>query len=1156
MNICTIIARNYAAHARVLGESFKRAHPDGTFSVLVVDDPTGFIDSAEEPFEVLAIDEIGIDDPERMAASYDVMELSTAVKPWLLRHLLKRPGVETVAYLDPDIRIFGSIEEIAHRAREHGVVLTPHFTAPLPRDEHKPSEEDILIAGTYNLGFIGLGDGETTHALLDWWSERLEHHCLNDPEQGRFVDQRWIDLAPGIWPGIDVLRDPTFNVAYWNLPTRRLEIDGEGYLVDGEPLRFFHFSGFDPLRPGELSRHQNRIDVTHDPALSRICGEYAAELLAQGFKEVRDWPYGWDEMANGIHLDRPARSVHRNAVEAGALGDSVFTELGAARFTSYLTDSESESNGHQLVNRYAQALWDTRPDFRDIFPNIDGDKGADFVSWLRDTARDTGISTALLPKAAQSENGQTSTPTPKKPTRTEAKPGVNIVGYISSERGVGEAARQMHTALISGGVPATTIDTPADPDKISTALSTLVERDHPYDVNLICVNADMLPLVATGLGEDFFTDRRTAGLWFWEVSTFPDHWLRSFDHLDEVWVASDYIARALRPLAPIPVETVRLPVTPGDPDEATRAELGMPEGFCFLFIFDYRSVFKRKNPLGLIRAFCDAFEPGEGPSLVIKSICGDEFPVQRDTLAAAARDRPDIHLVEETLTVGEKNAMIARCDCYVSLHRSEGLGLTMAEAMYFGKPVIATAYSGNLDFMTASNSYLVPHTMVEIGTDAPPYPPDGEWAEPDLDSASSLMRQVFENPQAAAERGRCAAADIGHTHSLQAACDRLEERVTAGRLRRLSARIQALEREYPPSHEGDGRHQLDRLVDLGGAPPRQDVGRVRNMAKRLYMRVLQPYTAYQQRVNENTMAALDELEEQLDTLREAISGSFSETVVVEGSINSQTAATHDRLRNLTDDVIRNRSRIARVDELVWAAGAQPYMANDQLGHHDHPILGETIGFRNDPEHFSHGYRDFEDIFRGSEEMIRNRQRSYLKLIADHAPVLDAGCGRGEFLDLLKEQRIEARGVDLDPDMVLRCHEKGLENVEHGDLLDALEQTEPHSLGAVFSAQVIEHLGYENLKRFLELSHTRLKPGGLLIAETVNPHSASALKAFWVDPTHAHPLFPETMLALCAQLGYAAGDIFAPIGSGDWNVDRTRVGEYAIVATAPVAKPEL
>jgi glycosyltransferase involved in cell wall biosynthesis/SAM-dependent methyltransferase len=1128
VNICTIIARNYAAHARVLAESFRAVHPDGTCSVLVIDDPTGYLDPAAEPFELVTIDQIGLPDAERMAATYDVMEFSTAVKPWLLRHLLDRPGVDAVAYLDPDIRIFNPIDEIERRAREHGVVLTPHFTEPLPRDDLKPSEEDILIAGTYNLGFIGLGGGETTDSLLEWWSERLEKHCINNPAQGHFVDQRWIDLAPGLWPGIDVLRDPAFNIAYWNLATRALSFEDGEYRVDGLPLRFFHFSGFDPRRPAELSKHQTRVDVKSNPALVRICAEYAEELLGHGFEETIRWPYGWDETANGVKLDTAARLIYREAVEAGELTGSVFDREGADLFLEYLlTDS-----GSGATNRYTQALWDSRPDLRKAFPDPRGADAGPFAAWLETSAAAEEISAALIPQIPRRRTVPASNGRPPRPALPD--PGINVVGYISSARGVGEVARQIHSALRAGGVPATTIDTPAEPDKIKTALAHLPADAYPYDLNLICVNADMLPAVATALGGEFFRDRTTAGLWFWEVSHFPEMWKGSFDYVDEVWVGSEHIAEALRPVAPVPVHTVRLPVVPAPPEELSRAELGMPEGFCFLFVFDYRSVFRRKNPLGLVEAFCRAFEPGSGPSLAIKSICGDEFPAEREELAAAVEGRPDIHLLEDTVSAGAKNAMIAGCDCYVSLHRSEGLGLTMAEAMYFGRPAIATGYSGNLDFMTAQNSFLVPYEMAEIGPDAHPYPADKEWAEPDLEAAAALMRRVYEHPAEAIVRGERAEEDLRRTHSASAARESIEARLDQARRGRLLGRM------LPPTHdqaaEGapeGGRAQLEHLLSFGGPPSRADAGRLQASAKNAYMRLLRPYTAYQQRINDNTAASLDEL-------RSAV----AEALRMESGLDA-------RLRALAEEIYANRKRIAKAEELVQAAGATPYMSDERLASQNNPLLGETLGFRPSREREKGaGYRGFEDLFRGSEEMIRERQQVYLDLIADHQPVLDGGCGRGEFLELLAERGIEARGVDLDATMIERCREKGLENAEQADLLEALERAPAASLGTIFSAQVIEHLGYEQLQRLLELGLSRLKPGGLLIAETVNPHSAAALKAFWVDPTHVRPLFPETMLALCEEAGYAAGDVFAPVGTGSWERDRTRAGEYALVAVAP------
>ncbi len=630
------------------------------------------------------------------------------------------------------------------------------------------------------------------------------------------------------------------------------------------------------------------------------------------------------------------------------------------------------------------------------------------------------------------------------------------------------------------------------PEDISEALEGLAEDEHPYDLNLICVNADMLPVVATALGRRFFEGRHSTGIWFWEVSHFPEQWRHSFDYVDEVWVASEHIADALRPLSSKPVHTIRMPVVPELPEEASRAELGMPEGFCFLFVFDYRSVFHRKNPLGIVEAFCREFEPGSGPSLVIKSICDDEFPAEREALAAVVADRPEIHLIEDTITTAMKNAMIAACDCYVSLHRSEGLGLTMAEAMYFGRPVIATGYSGNLDFMTDENSYLVPHTMVEIGPDAAPYPEDRQWAEPDLDRASALMRQVFENPQAAAVRGRRAAADIRRTHSPETACESIKVRIEQVKRARLIDRLMGPTPADAAAGSSSGRRQLEHLLNLSEPPPRRGGG-LRVAAKRLYMRILRPYAAHQRRIDLSTAESLDELRE---VLAEAL------RMDVE---NDQTLRRLDR-------------RIAEATELVAAAAAKPYMDDDRLGRRQHPVLGRTIGFRSAPGEIDEGgYRGFEDLFRGSEQMIRDRQRVYLDLVAGRGPVLDVGCGRGEFLDLLVERGIECRGVDLDSDMVERCREKGHANVEQGDLLEVLERTPPGSLGAIFSAQVIEHLGPEQLRRFLELGLWRLRPGGLLIAETVNPHSAAALKAILGRPhSHAPALPGDDARALRAQ----------------------------------------
>ena len=240
MDVCTIIAKNYLGHARVLARSFAEHHPEVTVHVLIIDDVEGYVDPETEPFELVTPEMLEIDGFARMAVIYNVLELSTAVKPWLMRWMLARDPEGGALYLDPDMRLYAPIGDVFQAVRDHGLVLNPHNIEPMPRDGRKPNEQDILIAGSYNLGFLGLGSSEFSERLLDWWAVRLEQDCIVDPQRGFFVDQRWIDLVPGMTESFHVLRDPGFNVAYWNLPTRPVsERDGRWFVKEDVPLRLF-----------------------------------------------------------------------------------------------------------------------------------------------------------------------------------------------------------------------------------------------------------------------------------------------------------------------------------------------------------------------------------------------------------------------------------------------------------------------------------------------------------------------------------------------------------------------------------------------------------------------------------------------------------------------------------------------------------------------------------------------------------------------------------------------------------------------------------------------------------------------------------------------------------------------------------------------------
>jgi glycosyltransferase involved in cell wall biosynthesis len=337
---------------------------------------------------------------------------------------------------------------------------------------------------------------------------------------------------------------------------------------------------------------------------------------------------------------------------------------------------------------------------------------------------------------------------------------MNMFGHFRGEFGVAEASRALVAAARAGGVEvalvsAGTIHATGGDLRLADQIGT----DAPHPINVLGVNANDTVALLDELGPSVTSGRYTIGSWFWELAGFPSAWLPAVDRVDEVWAASGFVRDAVAAVTAKPVRVVRLAVdaTPSRP--YTRAEFDLPDdAFVFLFTFSFNSYIARKNPAGVIDAFRAAFPAGDRRALlVLKSLNGDKAPHLVAALEAqiAADDR--IRLVDGAMPRDEVFGLESVCDSYVSLHRSEGFGLGLAESMALGKPVIGTAYSGNLEFMDETTSLLVGHGLVPVGPREYPFPDGQVWAEPDVEEAARHLRRLVDDrafARALGERAR------------------------------------------------------------------------------------------------------------------------------------------------------------------------------------------------------------------------------------------------------------------------------------------------------------------------------------------------------------------------------------------------------------------
>lgn len=858
----TIVARNYISYARTLCRSIMSSHPDAKVYIGLSDKTDAKIDTASEEFELIEASDLQLPNEQQFAFRYDVMEFSTAIKPYVFRWIFQNTKADKVIYLDPDILVVSPLKEVlALLDGGASAVLTPHLTDRID-DGFLPNENNMLRVGVYNLGFIGLARHPEAKKLVDWWCDRLEKGAVVDLEKGLFTDQKWADLMPCLFGDVRVLRDVGYNSAYWNLMHRKIHKKNGQWLSNDRPLAFFHFSGVDPKSPKIFSKHQDRFMLADIGELKELYEYYLEQLKNNGYFETKGEAYAFNSLNDKAPIHKAIRVYFRQLLD-GERGVKKPFELER----EYFNKPEDGLPGNSLVTRLMYGLALDQPEIQKHF-DLQTQYGQEaYWSWFVEYGSKLyKVPEIFVPAGFATQNGaaagsnnqtqlqkiknglyllgyqyyvkhpetarrlvqmlpsrvrmrlrsNTKTALHSAPQHTQrpkknmseiigtvivrifrqdirkhggqsgiprSEDGLTVVGYLKGEFGVAENLRAVAGSLEQTGADFDVMEIDAGPayKAATTRFDDKVKKQSNKAIQLYCVNADQTRHVLSLLGKDNEKGRYKIGYWFWELSKFPKEWEHAIDLMDEIWAPSRFIESTLKSATTKPVIHMPVAVDFRMTGKYSRGYFGLPENeFLFLFSYDFHSFSQRKNPEAAIEAFVRAFPATDTRvGLVIKTVYGEQHPDEYVKLLEKALTDRRIHVINKVLQRDEMYGLIAACDSYVSLHRAEGFGLGLAEAMLLGKPVIGTAYSGNLDFMHPNNSCLVKHTMTAVPRDAYPCWLEQEWAEPDIDHAAECMTRLVNDEVYRNEIAREGQAYIRKEHSFSAVGQKIKKRISA-----------------------------------------------------------------------------------------------------------------------------------------------------------------------------------------------------------------------------------------------------------------------------------------------------------------------------------------------------------------------------------------
>ena len=396
--VATIAAKNYLARVRVLAESLAAHHPELPLFFMLTDEIEGCFDAAEEPFALTRFADFAACDASlrSLAFAYDRKTLAAASKPLLLGSLLDQ-GFSRVLFVDPDMLLLDRIDGVLRQLEDLSVLLCPHRLRPPTGDGHVAADLGLLRSGTYNAGLLGVRESEPARRFLDWWWDRLRRHCRKSPQDGFHFDQRWLDLVPGLFPDVGLVKDPEINVGWWNLDERLLsDVDGEGGRAFSG-CRLFHASGYEPDRPEGVSIHASWLDMEQIRSHAALFAHYHELLEAAGQSEVSEWPYAFGDFDSGVPIPDIVRDIYLDLGEtAGRFGDPFVTAPATSFFNWLREPTEAMDAGGAPISNLWFEIYERRSDVQLDCPDIDGEDRDRFLRWTSDSGfREHDIPEAL-----------------------------------------------------------------------------------------------------------------------------------------------------------------------------------------------------------------------------------------------------------------------------------------------------------------------------------------------------------------------------------------------------------------------------------------------------------------------------------------------------------------------------------------------------------------------------------------------------------------------------------------------------------------------------------------------------------------------------------------------------------------------------------------